>query len=289
MHPFGLQTAPLGAQTFLFHSDWSTATGTSSTALLDASKDRPWDAEKGDGNGGVAVTDTVSGLPDGITHALTISHIGDNDNPGVRLDRSLPPFTSGKRAYRVYFKNVLPDDHAIPTDRHPWQDAAGGSNTNWEFNLTVDGAGQYAPYFDLLGSCLECEGVQWHRWTIGGGVQGDASTVVPKDSVYRFEVLLTHHPRGDSVDIEIKMYNADGSVRVDSDEWKRVTDGEPSSVVSWYAFNAANKDNLQDLQIGTNGWGGGSTSTPYVTWHWAALAVCDDWCGPHGNGGIEGN
>jgi hypothetical protein len=272
--------APSNPVGVVFHSDWTTATGTSGQALLDMAKLQPWDATKGDGNGGAAVTSTVS-WPDGITRALTISHVSGNDNPGVRLDRSLPSFDSGdRRGYRGYFKNVLPDVHDITSARHPWQDGAGGSNTNWEFNVTVGEKGAFAPYFELPHStCAGCEGVQWTRWTIGGGVQGTAGTLLPKDSVYRFEFLLTHHATADSMDIEIKVYSADGTLRVDSDKWRRVSDGSPSSDVVWYSINPTNAPSIRDMQIGTNGWGGGTTATPYATWHWAGVAVCDGWCG----------
>jgi hypothetical protein len=276
---------PPPPQGFIFHfsSDWSTATGTSNAALLDASKNFPWDAAKGSILGGKVVTDTVNwrgALPAG-TRALTVAHVADNDNPGVRLDQSLPGFTFGdRRGYRGYFKNIMPDDHEITSARHPWQDAAGGSNTNWEFNASVGEIGAYAPYFELPNStCAGCGGTQWTRWTIGGGVQGSAGTLLPKDSVYRFEFLLTHHPTADSMDIEVRAYNPNGSIRVAADQWMRVADGSPSSRLVWYSIDQINGPNIRDMQIGVNGWGGGVASSPYVVWHWGGIAVCNDWCG----------
>jgi hypothetical protein len=251
------------------------------------SKVDPWDGTKGSIAGGAVVTGNVR-WPDGIANALTISHVSGNDNPGVRLTQSLPSFAHGaKRGYRGYFLNVLPDVHAITSARHPWQDAAGGSNTNWEFNVTVPKNGRYAPYFELSNGVLpgDPDGGTY-SWTIDGASVSNSAAEVPKDSVYRFEFLLTHHPTADSLDIEIKMYNADGSIRVDSDRWILrcffAGCGQGSDVVQWVAYT--NFANIRDMQIGVNGWGGGTTNTPYVTWHWGGIAVCESWCGPHAGG-----
>jgi hypothetical protein len=264
----------------LFDSDWSTATGTSRQALLDLSQEQPWDAEKGNGDGGAAVTDTVP-WPDGIANALTISHISGNDNPGVRLVGSLPSFTSGARAYRFYLKNVLPDNHAMGDNSvHPFQDGAGGSNTNWEFNIRDLGNGTWTPAFELTnGTCAGCGGIQYQNWTLAAGCMEGAACAVPKDSVYRFEFKLTHHPTAEMMDIEIRMYNANGTLRAGPAAWKRVNGGGTSADTVWYTI--PNPATMRDLLIGVNGWGGGTTSSRYVAWHWAGVAICSDWCGAY--------
>ncbi len=268
---------------FFFHSDWSTATGTSRQALLDMSKADPWDATKGDSNGGARVTNSVR-WPDGIANALTISHVSGNDNPGVRLSGSLPLFTSGKRGYRFYIKNVLPDNHRMGDDSaHPFQDGAGGSNTNWQFNIEDNGDGTWTPSFEFPNSdCRDCEGTRYRHFTLAAGCMRGSRCSVPKDSVYRFEMLLTHHSTANSMDIDIRMYNADGTLRAGPEDWHRVMGGGTSADRIWYSI--PNRSSFRDLQIGTNGWGGGRTSTRYVAWHWGGVAVCNDWCGRYNRG-----
>jgi hypothetical protein len=266
----------------VFHSDWTTATGTSGQALLDMAKLQPWDATKGDGNGGAAVTSTVS-WPDGITRALTISHVSGNDNPGVRLAGSLPNFTSGTRAYRFYLNNVLPNDHRMGDDLvHPLQDGpGGGSNTNFQFELYDNGNGTYCPRVLFSGAPAGGGGAHIQRYTIGGAITG-STCALPKGTAYRFELKFTYNAAADGLDGEFRVYNPDGSLRADADDWLRVSDREPSSSTRYYAV--VDRTYFTSLQIGTNGWGGGTTSTPYVTWHWAGVAVCSDWCGLYSAG-----
>jgi hypothetical protein len=267
---------------YLFHSDWSTATGTFTSALLDVSQDQPWDVLRGNGDGGAAVTDSVP-WPNGIANALSIAHIGVNDNPGVRLAGSLPTFTNGSRAYRFYLKNIIPDDHRMGDDLvHPFQDGpGGGSNTNFQFELYDNGNGTYCPRVLFSGAPAGGGGAHIQRYTIGGAITG-STCALPKGTAYRFELKFTYNASADGIDGEFRVYNPDGSLRAGTNQWLRVSDREPSSSTRYFAV--VDRTYFTSLQIGTNGWGGGTTSAPYVTWHWGAVAICTDWCGPYADG-----
>jgi len=273
------QTAT-GADAPVFFSDWSSATGTSDNAVTDYLKAFPWDANKGDPTG-TAVTDTVDwqgALPSG-THALTIAIDNAGGTEGARLTGSLPALEAGDtRAYRVYFKNILPNTNPTDNSSHPLQDGAGGSNVNWEFDVLSFNSGTWAPHLEMVTSTGSFIG-----HTIDGlNENTNAGARVPKDSVYRFEWKFTMSSAGDSVDVEMKMYNADGALRVDSDRWINRITSTPSSSVEWFdSPQGARWASHQDLQIGTNGWGGGTSDPPMVAWHWGAVAICEDWCGPY--------
>jgi hypothetical protein len=287
-------TLTSSALTFLFHSDWSTATGTTDAALLDTSKGYPWDNRK-DGNGGTAVTDTVDWngcAPEG-TNALSITHVSTSSVEGVRLggteatSGTLPEQQRGtSRGYRVCFKHVRPNGSVSMSARHPLQDGSPGSGPNWEFNTDMDGTDVYGVWFEISNATRAGETQTWF-WSIDGANKTEAGAALPKDSVYRHEWLITQHPTTDSIDIEIITYNPDGSVRVAADRWElrcfNIDACGSSSDETWY-FLPNNWEQHTRLQIGTNGWGCETTGTPYLAFHYTAMAVCNGWCGPYADG-----
>lgn len=278
-----------GSLTTLFASDWNDSTGTSKYALLDSGGIYNWDAEKGDANGGVAVTDTVDwegALPAG-THALTIRHVSGNDNPGVRvLDNStIPELENGDvRGYRVYLKMLVPSDEIFSGCCHPYQDES-GTASNWWWTNGFDVAGEWEPTFAYqAGTCGGCGGSHYTKFTISG----EPPTTYPDNYVdngtYRLEHLMTVHPTADSVHTEMRLYNAADSLLY---TMLRIIDDEPSSTQIWYGLDPSVSD---QMQLGTNGWSGETVNVgSHVKWHWGGFCITEgDWPGPYGSCDGEG-
>jgi hypothetical protein len=124
------------------------------------------------------------------------------------------------------------------------------------------------------------------NWTIAGKAINSSTGGVPKDSTYLFEMKVKHHPSTrESVDITIRMDSANGSVRVSESGWQRRGDFAGSDQDLYYTKSESNWTNWsRSLQVGTNGWGGGTASSPHLAFHWGAVAICTDWCGPYSSG-----
>jgi hypothetical protein len=237
---------------------------------------------------------TATGLdlspPDGITRGLAVRHKGGTTGSAsrCRLEDSLPAWDIGvSRFWRVYVYVAMPDTpnnwgEAGDGGFHPIQDGAGGSNTNWEFNLVFDTTpGSHTVPTGKVRFTIDTGGAQIGYYLAGGK---DTPEDFDKGAWYRCEWGFERLSSTAFDFLGMRVYNSAGTLLFDEDDFLQASDDEPASVVTSRVMN--NPANVVDQQCGSNGWGGGlNEGATYTGWIWAAFAITEgDWPGPYSGG-----
>jgi hypothetical protein len=262
----------------LFHSDWSTATGSSSSALRDTDKSFPWGVVRGEVGG--AQHRVVSAASVGYTrfptaNLLEIRNLSDGSpmaGVGVKADvcsQCIPiPGVGESLYYRWYMAFTEPDWYTGDRQNHDPTDGtgpAGSSSNNWEWRT-----------YNRSGYWIGCIGIQ-------GSTDFDTfmHCVEPlqKNTVYMIEVQFErisstqHRMHG-------RISDADGNLLFDDSDFESW--GAPGHYLDEEPVQDTNHlDLLRGVFMGSNGWSADPT-TDFVAWYKAGMAVCaNDWCGPY--------
>lgn len=121
-------------QGLLFHSNWSTATGTGDDALRDTDKDEPWTGDKANGSTTVVTVASLSLTSPGFTNCLLI----DSDSNAVEgVHWTMTPVALNEtRNIRLYCALLWPEGTASNDGSwHPADQKDGGASGTLMCNL----------------------------------------------------------------------------------------------------------------------------------------------------------
>jgi len=260
----------------IFHSDWSTDTGTGNDARLDTDKVLPWDStEAGVGTTPTSVID-ATGLGFPTTNCLAMRI----DNPFANYygwceiaGKWDAPAIGESLFYRWYVRNGVTDAGFGGTDWHPIVADRGGTYA------TPIGAWQNLFY-------VHASNATWRF------VHHYLSETWPDDEWYGPWLDLNHTYRVESqvyrlgaatYNLHIKIYNeADALVAGDSD-FANANASATLADTPTFTADPNTHLSLQEFSIGNNGPGDAVAATRYLYWGGVCLRT-DDWCGPYAGG-----
>jgi hypothetical protein len=270
-----------------FHSDWSTARGTTDDALLDTGKDVPWDAYKGSTpRGSTEVVATASlgfAAPSGMANCLMIRS-DNNASEGVRMT-SLPIPAPGTTQWRRYYVAVVLPDEATFGDQgfHPldYRHNAGGTYT-------------LAPHV-MIGDDGTRAGVWWHdvativdtglafgeeRYVLGTSLGAAAhpfgerrgTTELSKNAWYGIEYQIlrvsTTHFRVQAAWI----YDVDGTTRYDADDFYLNTNDDIPMSAETLDWELDDELDFANQNLGVNGFPPGYPVADVMCWGGVAMS-----------------
>lgn len=271
---------PQGERGVVFHSDWGTATGTSSAARMDEAKPRPWTSGWFDGSSTAVIP--VGDSLDFPTENVLANYVSPSGGGGqvmiVERDEYLDPVAVGESLYlRFYRRIVLPDTHRGDQTTHGFHDdVACCSSGNLGLTVTTTSQGTFGLHFST-GYATNDTIAFWSTPT-------DA---LRKNQTYRMEFRI-HRVHPDSFTLDTRIYDSDERLQLSNRDFKAVGWGAEGD---WsladeipLAFNSSRGSGaLLDWRVGLNGLGGVAGEYPHG--YWGAFAICtDDWCGPYEDG-----
>ncbi len=256
----------------LFHSDWSTATGETSAALLDTDKPIPWDSFRSNSSSYQIVVATGLDFP--TTNVLRTDAIWRGSPAGAfaggnRLSNGIPnPAVGNSLFYRVYLRVATPDAYTADNLTHPYQDGPSGSQTNWQHEVVTSPNGTWIHRLNT--------GNAWpnNRWP---------SPTLNKNQTYRFELQI-HRIGTTTWNAHVRLYDSSDRLIATDADYNNINNSANLASTPTFTFN--NISFLTGLQIGGNGWAGGVAGDyGFIAYYWGGLCVrTNDWCGPYANG-----
>jgi hypothetical protein len=242
----------------LFHSDWSTALGSSEEAVSDGGR---WTIVGG--QGGEIIPSTGLDFP-----TANVLQVPWSDGWSLPRTTGMPiPAVGESRFYRWYFQVTVPDD-VEDGQTHPIQDGNAGSQINWELAIRHNdaGPGMFVPQFVVHTN----NGWPNYMW-IAPGLQ--------KHVTYRYELHLVR--TGETTfQIHPRIYDSGGALLFDDDDFATPTNSATLASSPELLFNDVN--NLDGLNSGCNG---GEMPEPGLYGYQGGFCVrADTWCGPYEDG-----
>ena len=266
---------------FLFHSDWSTATGQSDAALRDTSKPLPWDIVIGSGanlNTCAIVPATGLDFPSANVFQVNGDYTGPGAQPILTRQVSILPGNNhwpipaiGQSVYFRIYKRVVypvPGNPNLGNNNHNIEEQAGGAS-NWSWSFDVDANG-WRPK-------MQSQVANKYALTSGG-----SAAYLARNQTYRLEWQI-HRIGASTCNIPGRIYNSAGTLLYSDANFVNQSTGV--SLAATPTLNLTNAETLDAWQVGTNGPGvdPGGTVTPM--WYLGCAAVrADGWCGPYLNG-----
>jgi uncharacterized protein YjdB len=270
----------------LFHSDWSTARGSSSDALRDANKGLHWDGFT-NGDNLTIVDGTPVGFPSanalevlinpGTGNGSSIIWIGSNTTGWSPNNPWPAPGVGGSLYGRAYFRFEDTPATASDCSTHPLQEVI-SDQVDWWFRFRCSGSDGYTMSVSFRANSLPRDYF--------------ASSPMSTGAVYRIEWHIYHASTSpDLFNFHIRVYRVEGGgvarggaetlVLDDSDFVNQ--DGVPLSRVPDLTFRSDWQDRMATLAIGINGIGGSTSGiTPFLYGYWGGVMVrTDDWAGPY--------
>jgi hypothetical protein len=266
---------------FLFHSDWSTATGLTDAALRDTSKALPWDIVIGSQPlANTCAIVSAAGLDFPSTNVFQVN--GDYAGPGVqpimtRQVSILPgnnhwpiPAVGQSLFFRLYKRVVypVPPNPALGNNNHCIEEQGGGAS-NWSFSFDIDANG-WRPKMQSQVST---------RFMLSNA---GAAAYLARNQTYRIEWQV-HRIGATTYNLHMRIYNSAGTLLYSDANFVNPANGQ--SLANAPTLTLTNPETLDGFQVGTNGPGvdPGGTVTPM--WYIGCCAVrADDWCGPYAGG-----
>jgi len=280
-------------------SDWSTATGSTRNAVADSSSacSTPWtnvaghmmNVEFADAATVVATSGSGLNFPatnflrliayDGSPSAEGIAQLAWNDGTNYTsggVHPSIPTLGVGDSlGIRFYIRAIYPYD-ALDTETHgdewavwpdPWSIDYRFSATNWQIDL----AGMPA---SNPGAVAVNDGM---------GINASGARPLVKDSVYRVDYLVIG-VASDSLRTRARVSSSQDRLLFDSEDFISSSFSNGTTLAS-QTFAATTQDfttALRRFRIGLNGIAGLTTGNDgFVAFEWAAVAMCDSWCGAY--------
>lgn len=276
----GSTFVPQGERGVLFHSDWSTETGTSASARFDRGKSRPWTDGWFDAASTVVIP--VGDSLDFPTENVLANYVSPGRGGGqvriVESDRYFEPPAIGESLYlRFYRRIALPDSHGGDQTTHGFHDdEACCSSGNLSLTVTTNGSGTFGLQ---LGT-----GYAANDTIAFWSTQPNA---LRKHQTYRMEFRI-HRIQADAFRLYARVYDSDDRLVLSDRDFRAtgwgargnwsLADGLPLRFNSGRGVEA-----LMAWRVGLNGLGGVTGSYPHG--YWGAFAICtDDWCGPYDQG-----
>jgi hypothetical protein len=264
----GIQQPPA----VVFHSDWSTALGTSDDAKLDRGQDLPWDRFIGNGRLSEVVPSTGLDFPS--PNVLLVIAGWRGSPPGAaaenpRIDGLPIPDVGESLFFRWYKRVVVPDAWAGDENTHPIQDANTGAETNWMQEVTVSPDGTWS-----------------HSWQVGANAWPNNRWYAPrlnKNQTYRFELQI-HRLGTNTFQMHSRIYDSAGRLLYDDEDFTNVNG--TGTLAEQPTLEFRDISILAGLQVGFNGLSSGVQSDfPMPLYYQGCVAIrTDDWCGPYSGG-----
>jgi uncharacterized protein YjdB len=252
----------------VFQSDWSTAVGTSATAVRDGNRWlNYWEFNN---NTSVQLLSVVAGGPPGYANALKVVQRGSTYAANLQQDNVLPPSTDFYvRYYMRNDDNSSAGDHTVTVDT--WR------YSNLTFMRKYSGASSWR-YVSSLYGC-------GYTYPIG---HWGPSVALSKGAWYRFEYFV-HFVDATHVQVHTRVYDAAGTQILGDGDMKQSDFGGASwngrSDWTWASYYAAGYSFCVDpvwvtnFGLGNNGQAG-ATDTG-LSWYFAAIQIrTDRWPGP---------
>lgn len=266
---------PPPAGDVLFSSDFSSALGTSTTALSDGGR---WTQLIGNGRANAVIGSAGLDFPttnvlDARAQPATSS--GGSPTQLVRTT-SLPVIAVGEqRGFRAYMRVMTPDAFdATPgadSHTHPIQDGNAASDSNWMLQVFTEqgGAGQW-------------------RLRFANSLAPFTPPLLRKFVTYRIEWII-HRINTTQYNLHARVYappaggwtpGAVGTLLYDDDDFMHAWGA--GSLADAPAISFRSVSNTNGLNAGHNGVG--STVAPelfpFTLYYQSGIAVCSGWCGP---------
>jgi hypothetical protein len=259
----------------VFRSDWSTAVGTSNSAVQDQGKTKPWNIRGGAGLEVIPAT----GLDFPTTNVLRVTAESSSAGFGsVQVQALGVPAIGSSIWYRVYVRMAFPD--ALPdNETHPLQDGATGGR-NWELDVEMNPgtAGKWQPRWRLDA----LDNGNNNDW-IPNGV-GGTPTMLDKNVTYRMELQIKRTSTT-GFEMHTRIYNSAGVQILGDANFRNFFNTATLASVPAPALVLHNPPGLDALTCGCNGISGASPPFPFVYCYWGAVAVSNqDWLGPYAGG-----
>jgi hypothetical protein len=255
----------------LFHSDWSTATGTTEAALRDTSKAKPWTARR-DNDGILTVVAAAGrGFPAGMTNCLRVGHLAPQVHSAeVSNDNVWPvPNVGDKLFFRLYLRNEIADNQGdlstTINSHHPVEPASGTCANAWSLTYASKNDGTFPFRFATLENTSPR-----NRWILG-----PSQANLQKNHTYRFEWMLERQAGGFL--LEIRVYNEAGALLYDKNS---IYNNAGTLTLAASGLLTMNATCLNKLLVGTNGGGWVFSATQY-SYFGGVMVRSDDWCGPY--------
>lgn len=256
---------PVEAARVIFHSDWSTATGTSQTALMDASKALPWSLLGGDGLEVIPST----GLNFPSANVLRVTATQARTGYAFLRKTGLAIPVIGESRYYRWYTRVAISDRRAPSDpeTHPHQDGNAAGGANWLFHVYHDaGSGRWLPQ---LRSNAAVNAYPSTRWS---------GPLLSKNVTYRFELQI-RRAGANTFQMHVRVYDAGGALIHSDADFRNEANRTLASTPTFTFVNLASMDGLN---AGLNGLGGAEWFPSVIYMYQGGIAVCaDGWCGPY--------
>jgi hypothetical protein len=250
----------------VFHSDFSTALGTSDAAVLDTSKAVPW----GIRSAGIMEVISSAGLDFPTANVLRISSA--NGSGGLIRRTGLPvPAVGGSLWYRWYIRQTHADN-LEDNETHPIQDGQAAGNCNWLFHVMHNhgGTGKWGPQF-RAGSGNVFQNTYW--W----------GPILDKGVTYRFELQI-HRVGTGTYQMHVRVFNSADAMILSDVNFTNSNEGGNLTLANNPTINFNNVANLDGLNGGCNGIAG--TNPPsFIYGYQSGFAVSTaGWIGAYAGG-----
>jgi PKD repeat protein len=264
-------------------TDWSTATGGSSTAIRDAGKARPWTGLEGNATAGAfeVLSTAGTGRDYPTTNFLRLRAMDSPYQDGwafltyVGADRYIPQVQVGDSVFvRYYFRNTInATASSLDNDTHGNEWGPGG-NPVYPYNVTeFSGVSGYRLQF------YPNTGVQYG---IGSGLP------LSKNVTYRIEHGIVRTGATTYV-IRARVYDVTGRlVHASQDFDRRGWDGQAGTLADTeFTGDDRTWSGVTNFRIGLNGLAGLTSANEHDVFEYAGFAVCSSWCGAYNASGTE--
>lgn len=252
----------------LFHSDFSSGIGSTSTAVRDLTQPLPWNIQGGQGLEVVS----AAGLDFPTANVLRVTALAATTGYAFLRRTGLPiPAVGESRFYRWYLRVTTPNGLEDP-ESHPMQDGNASSQSNWLFHIYHDGggAGFWRPQFRPAAAANAYPNDRWN------------GPALSKNVTYRFELQI-QRTATNSFQMHVRVYDAAGALLHGDSAF---TNQENTGTLAGNpTFTFLNLAALDGLNAGCNGIAGAAPPFPFVYSYQGAFAVgSQDWMGPYAGG-----
>jgi hypothetical protein len=250
-----------GGGSYLFASDWSTATGTSQAAITDGGR---WDRVTPNFTGRIVPS---TGLDFPTANVFDVWSNGTRDAWLQLIETSMPPLAVGQSRYFRFYIRVAMPDNLEDSGTHGIEDMSPGGTyaPNWDFDVTNAG-GSGVPAGRFRGR-LDTRSTRW------------AGPVLNKNQTYRYEFQI-HRNTATTFLLHARVYDSAGTLLADDagfrdsfNSSRTLASGVPNPIVM--------ADGFQGITAGNNGLAG-SPPYPFTIFYQGAFCIrSDTWCGPY--------
>jgi hypothetical protein len=263
----------------MFSSDWSTATGRTSAALLDAGKQVHWDVIAG--NGVLNTVMSSAGLDFPTANVLRVSGGWRSSPAGAaaenpRLEQSRGhlrvPAIGETTSYRWYIRVVVPNSYTGDNLTHPIQDGINGQSSNWQQEVRTATNGTWTMTWNVDGGGQN----DWpnNRWTLNAPLS--------KNQTYRVEMQI-HRISATTFNLHARVYNSANQL-IAGDANFRNANGT-ATLAGNRALRFLNVNTLAGFQAGFNGLNGGTQNMyPVPLYYQSGFVITrGGWPGAYGS------